>query len=110
MIYNVVLLVQTGFSKGPGSQLMLSSLATSKWDMIEEAARHQLNSTEQGTLRYYLNEYQKDQITIEGLVLALSELLNTHAKVTPFRDNMCDLLYFNIWKIEMLLSKFRVLC
>ncbi|XP_069121383.1 whirlin-like isoform X2 [Argopecten irradians] len=72
----------SGFSKGAGSQLMLSSLANSKWNMIEEVGGQQLNEAEHGTMRYYLKEYQRDHITVEGLVLALTELLNTHAKYT----------------------------
>lgn len=60
---------------------MLNSLARIKWDMIEEQAHQLLNEKEQGTLRYYLNEYQKGFIRVDGLVMALFELLNTHAKV-----------------------------
>ena len=69
------------FSKGIGSQLMYNSAIATKWDMIEEQARDLLNNTEQGTLRYYLSEYQKGYITVDGLVLASFELLNTKAKV-----------------------------
>ena len=49
--------------------------------MIENQARELLNNTEQGTLRYYLSEYQKGYITVDGLLLASFELLNTKAKV-----------------------------
>ena len=74
-------LLQSVFSKGIGSQLIYNSAISTKWDMIENQARELLNNTEQGTLRYYLSEYQKGYITVDGLLLASFELLNTKAKV-----------------------------
>ncbi|XP_050389473.1 whirlin isoform X2 [Patella vulgata] len=71
-----------GFSRGAGSQLMLNSMSRQQWDMIEEQARILLNEHEQATLRYYLTEYQRSSIMIDGLVFALFELLNTQAKLT----------------------------
>lgn len=40
-----------------------------------------MNDNERGTLNYYLNEYQKGHVTVDSLVLALSQLLNTPSKV-----------------------------
>ncbi|XP_064649030.1 whirlin-like isoform X3 [Lineus longissimus] len=72
--------LQSVFSRGAGSQLMYNPTASQQWGMIEEQSRQLLNETERGTLNYYLNEYQKDHVTVDALVLALFELLNTHAK------------------------------
>ena len=71
------------FLRGAGSQLMHSSMATqqTQWGMIEEQGRNLLNEAERSTMLYYLNEYQQNHIDVESLVLALLELLNTHAKV-----------------------------
>ena len=66
---------------------MYNSAVSTKWDMIENQARDLLNNTEQGTLRYYLTEYQKGYITVDGLVLASFELLNTKAKVYLKKQN-----------------------
>ncbi|XP_060071925.1 whirlin-like [Ylistrum balloti] len=92
----------SGFSKGAGSQLMLTSLANSKWNMIEEVGGQQLNETEHGTMRYYLKEYQRDHITVEGLVLALTELLNTHAKYTLMSEIRNIILAKDLEKFDLL--------
>lgn len=72
------------FRKGIGSQLMYNTAISTKWDTIENQAVELLNEGEQGTLRYYLNEYQAGFITVDGLVMASFELLNTQAKVRSF--------------------------
>ena len=54
---------------------------TQAWGMIEDQAKHLLNENERGTMMYYLGEYQNGTINIDALVMALFELLNTHAKV-----------------------------
>uniref|UniRef100_A0AAV2J3C7 PDZ domain-containing protein n=1 Tax=Knipowitschia caucasica TaxID=637954 RepID=A0AAV2J3C7_KNICA len=70
-----------GFYKGvAGSQVTLSSLANQSRAMMEEQARHLLTENERHTLSYYLEEYRDGHITVEPLVQALVELLNTHAK------------------------------
>ena len=61
---------------------MLNTSIHSKWDNIQEQASELLNETEQGTLRYYLSEYQRGYISVDGLVMASFELLNTKAKVS----------------------------
>lgn len=62
--------------------MMYNSAPTGQaWSMIEDQAKHLLNENEKGTMMYYLGEYQRDLIDIDALVLALFELLNTHAKV-----------------------------
>lgn len=61
---------------------MLTSMVNSKWDMIEEQASLHLNENEQATLRYYMKGYKHGQITLDGLVMALMQLLNTHSKVS----------------------------
>ncbi|XP_064616825.1 whirlin-like [Liolophura sinensis] len=71
---------QPAFLRGAGSQLMLNSMATQQWDMIQERARQLLNSSEQETLRLHADDYQRWFIRVEELVLSLSDLLNTSAK------------------------------
>ncbi|EPY80086.1 whirlin isoform 1 [Camelus ferus] len=70
-----------GFYKGPaGSQVTLSSLGNQTRVLLEEQARHLLNEQERATMAYYLEEYRRSSISVEALVMALFELLNTHAK------------------------------
>ncbi len=45
-------------------------------------ARQLLNENERGTMNYYLTEYQKGHVAVDSLVLALSQLFNTQAKVS----------------------------
>ncbi|KAM9117178.1 whirlin [Pangshura tecta] len=63
-----------------GSQVTLSSLVNQTRVMLEEQARHLLNEQERATMAYYLDEYKETNISIDSLVMALFELLNTHAK------------------------------
>lgn len=75
--------LQPGFYKGPaGSQVTLSSLGNQTRVLLEEQARHLLNEQERATMAYYLDEYRGGSVSVEALVMALFELLNTHAKVT----------------------------
>ncbi|XP_058015551.1 whirlin [Ahaetulla prasina] len=70
------------FYKGlTGSQVTLSSLVNQNRVMLEEHARHLLNEPERTTMAYYLDEYKEKNISIDSLIMALFELLNTHAKV-----------------------------
>ncbi|XP_057354957.1 whirlin isoform X6 [Manis pentadactyla] len=70
-----------GFYKGPaGSQVTLSSLGNQTRVLLEEQARHLLNEQERTTMAYYLEEYRGGSISVGALVMALFELLNTHAK------------------------------
>uniref|UniRef100_A0A3Q2GG58 Whirlin n=1 Tax=Cyprinodon variegatus TaxID=28743 RepID=A0A3Q2GG58_CYPVA len=70
-----------GFYKGvAGSQVTLSSLVNQSRAMLEEQARHLLTEAECQTMSYYVEEYRDGHIGIEQLVMALFELLNTHAK------------------------------
>ncbi|CAJ1070815.1 LOW QUALITY PROTEIN: whirlin [Xyrichtys novacula] len=72
---------KSGFYKGvAGSQVTLSSLANQSRAMLEEQARHLLTESERQTMNYYLEEYRNGHIGVEQLVVALFELLNTHAK------------------------------
>ena len=74
---------QLGFYKGPaGSQVTLSSLGNQTRVLLEEQARHLLNEQERATMAYYLEEYRGGSVSVDALVMALFELLNTHAKVT----------------------------
>nr|XP_046223955.1 whirlin-like [Oncorhynchus gorbuscha] len=69
------------FYKGmAGSQVTLSSPVNQSRAMLEEQARHLLTETERQTMGYYVEEYRDGHIGVEQLVLALFELLNTHAK------------------------------
>lgn len=73
---------QPGFYKGvAGSQVTLSSLVNQSRAMLEEQARHLLTEAERQTMGYYVEEYRDGRIGVEQLVVALFELLNTHAKV-----------------------------
>ncbi|KAF6715367.1 Whirlin [Oryzias melastigma] len=72
---------QPGFYKGvAGSQVTLSSLVNQSRAMLEEQARHLLTEAERQTMNYYVEEYRDGHIGVEQLVMALFELLNTHAK------------------------------
>ncbi|KAG7476838.1 hypothetical protein MATL_G00087080 [Megalops atlanticus] len=69
------------FYKGvAGSQVTLSSLVNQPRALLEEQARHLLTEPERQTMGYYLEEYRDGHIGVEQLVMALFELLNTHAK------------------------------
>uniref|UniRef100_A0A667Z1R4 Whirlin n=1 Tax=Myripristis murdjan TaxID=586833 RepID=A0A667Z1R4_9TELE len=63
-----------------GSQVTLSSLVNQSRAMLEEQARHLLTEAERQTMGYYVEEYRDGHIGVEQLVMALFELLNTHAK------------------------------
>ncbi|XP_078496481.1 whirlin [Lissotriton helveticus] len=63
-----------------GSQVTLSSMVNQSRLMLEEKARHLLNEQERATMGYYLDEYKENNISVDALVMALFELLNTHAK------------------------------
>ncbi|XP_048414713.2 whirlin isoform X2 [Stegostoma tigrinum] len=63
-----------------GSQVMLSNLVNQARAMLDEQARHLLNEHERKTMSYYLDEYKENNVTVQALVMALFELLNTHAK------------------------------
>jgi len=76
--------VQPVFYRGlAGSQVTLSSMVNQTRVMLEEQARHLLNEQERATMGYYLDEYKEGNISVDALVMALFELLNTHAKVRP---------------------------
>jgi len=49
--------------------------------MLEEQGRHLLTEAERQTMGYYVDEYRDGHVGVEQLVVALFELLNTHAKV-----------------------------
>ncbi|NXU24918.1 WHRN protein, partial [Thalassarche chlororhynchos] len=75
------LLLQPVFYRGlAGSQVTLSSMVNQTRVMLEEQARHLLNEQERATMGYYLDEYKEGNISVDALVMALFELLNTHAK------------------------------
>ncbi|NWW54451.1 WHRN protein, partial [Pedionomus torquatus] len=63
-----------------GSQVTLSSMVNQTRVMLEEQARHLLNEQERATMGYYLDEYKEGNISVDALVMAFFELLNTHAK------------------------------
>ncbi|XP_035383589.1 whirlin isoform X3 [Electrophorus electricus] len=72
---------KAGFYKGvAGSQVTLSSLVNQSRAMLEEQARHLLTEPERQTMSYYIQEYRDGHVGVEQLVMALFELLNTHAK------------------------------
>ncbi|KAJ1145777.1 hypothetical protein NDU88_012061 [Pleurodeles waltl] len=63
-----------------GSQVTLSSVVNQSRLVLEEKARHLLNEQERATMGYYLDEYKENNVSVDALVMALFELLNTHAK------------------------------
>nr|XP_044997445.1 whirlin isoform X2 [Jaculus jaculus] len=70
-----------GFYKGPaGSQVTLSSLGNQTRALLDEQARHLLTEQEHATMAYYVDQYRGGSVSVEALVMALFELLNTHAK------------------------------
>ncbi|XP_051019040.1 whirlin isoform X1 [Acomys russatus] len=70
-----------GFYKGPaGSQVTLSSLGNQTRALLDDQARHLLTEQERATMMCYLDQYRGGAISVEALVMALFELLNTHAK------------------------------
>uniref|UniRef100_A0A8B9PTF5 Whirlin n=1 Tax=Apteryx owenii TaxID=8824 RepID=A0A8B9PTF5_APTOW len=74
-------LLQPLFYRGlAGSQVTLSTMVNQTRVMLEEQARHLLNEQERATMGYYLDEYKEGNIPVDALVMALFELLNTHAK------------------------------
>lgn len=62
--------------------MTLSSLVNQSRAMLEEQARHLLTEAERQTMSYYVEEYRDGHVGVEQLVMALFELLNTHAKVS----------------------------
>ncbi|XP_058272455.1 whirlin isoform X2 [Hemibagrus wyckioides] len=73
--------LKMGFYKGvAGSQVTLSSLVNQSRAMLDEQARHLLTEPERQTMNYYIQEYRNGHVGVEQLVMALFELLNTHAK------------------------------
>ncbi|RUS92232.1 hypothetical protein EGW08_000085 [Elysia chlorotica] len=54
--------------------------------VIHDQAKIWLNPSEHATLNYYLGEYDKQTIGIQGLTQAMLELLNTPAKLTLLSD------------------------
>lgn len=74
--------------------MTLSSLVNQSRAMLEEQARHLLTESERQTMGYYVEEYRDGHIGVDQLVMALFELLNTHAKVitseirTPKESNI----------------------
>ncbi|KAM8995757.1 whirlin isoform 1-T1 [Ara ararauna] len=69
-----------------GSQVTLSTMVNQTRVMLEEQARHLLNEQERATMGYYLDEYKEGNISVDALVMALFELLNTHAKFSLLSD------------------------
>ena len=74
---------QSIFSKGAGSQLMHNSISgqATQVGLLKEHARQLLKEQERTCMNYYLQEYSTEAMSVEALVLALVELLNTPAKV-----------------------------
>ncbi|NWW78539.1 WHRN protein, partial [Climacteris rufus] len=80
-IYRGGSLIPPLFYRGlAGSQVTLSTMVNQSRVMLEEQARHLLNEQERATMGYYLDEYKEGNISVDALVMALFELLNTHAK------------------------------
>lgn len=82
--------------------MTLSSLVNQSRAMLEEQARHLLTEAERHTMGYYVEEYRDGHIGVEQLVVALFELLNTHAKVGEGSNDSfphggrCTVWYFSL--------------
>uniref|UniRef100_A0A087XTL9 Whirlin n=1 Tax=Poecilia formosa TaxID=48698 RepID=A0A087XTL9_POEFO len=63
------------------SELKWSSINQSHVS-LEQQAYMLLTEQERQTMAYYLQEYQQGHINVEPLTMALSELFNTHAKLS----------------------------
>ncbi|XP_072017578.1 whirlin-like [Amphiura filiformis] len=98
------------FSRGiAGSQMMYNTKPTNQaWNMIEDQAKHLLNENEKGTMMYYIGEYQRDNIDIDALVLALFELLNTHAKFSLLSEIRAFVIPRDIDRFDSLVLKREV--
>ena len=71
-----------------------SLLASPVWMALTDSARH--------TLRYYVREYTTGHVTPDGLVLALSEILDNTEKVTKHlakrvRSSLGNVNVFFLW-------------
>ena len=53
----------------------------SNWGMLDNQAQQLLSPQEQETMSYYLKQYEAAYIDVKQCVMALMQLLNTHAKV-----------------------------
>ncbi|KAE8583557.1 hypothetical protein XENTR_v10020573 [Xenopus tropicalis] len=74
-------LVKPVFCRGPtGSQVTLSSLGNQTLVLLEEKARLLLTEPERSTMSYYLQQYKDHHISVQALIMAMFELLNTQAK------------------------------
>ncbi|XP_041430778.1 whirlin isoform X2 [Xenopus laevis] len=73
--------VKPVFYRGPtGSQVTLSSLGNQTLVLLEEKARLLLTEPERSTMSYYLQQYKDHHISVQALIMAMFELLNTQAK------------------------------
>ncbi|KAM4695895.1 whirlin [Rhinophrynus dorsalis] len=73
--------VKPVFYRAPtGSQVTLSSLGNQTLVLLEEKARLLLTEPERSTMSYYLQQYKEHHITVQALIMAMFELLNTQAK------------------------------
>ncbi|KAI8741814.1 whirlin, partial [Biomphalaria glabrata] len=74
---------KTTFLKGLGAMLSMSLPNSGHYKgQFHEQVRLLLNESEQASLSYYMAEYDKRAVSVQGLVQALFELLNTMAKFT----------------------------
>lgn len=101
--------VEPVFSRLAGSQLIMqNTMNSTHWGMIEEQARQLLNDNERGTMNYYLTEYQNGFVSVSALVMALFELLNTHAKFSLLSEIRQLILPKDIDKFDSLVLKREV--
>lgn len=71
------------FTRGLGSQLMLSMLSgqASQMAVLEHKAERVLTKKELAKMKHYLSEYQNSVISVDHLLMALYQLFDTKAKV-----------------------------
>ncbi|XP_054770143.2 whirlin-like [Lytechinus pictus] len=100
----------SAFSRGIGSQVMYnkSMAGVQNWSMLEDQSKTLLSENERGTMMYYLEEYQHNTITVEGLVMALFELFDTHAKFSLLSEIRAFIFPRDIDRFDSLVLKREV--
>jgi len=75
---------QSMFTRGLGSQLMLSMISgqASQMAALEHRAERLLTKKELAKMKHCLSEYQDSVISVDHLLMALYQLFDTKAKVS----------------------------
>ncbi|XP_041429111.1 whirlin-like isoform X2 [Xenopus laevis] len=94
------------FYRGPtGSQVTLSSLGNQTLVLLEEKARLLLTEPERSTMSYYLQQYKDHHISVQALIMAMFELLNTQAKFSLLSELRSQILPQDLFVFDNLVLK-----